>query len=153
MNAVMSNPYDAYRQSQLLAASPLQLVHLAYEDAIAAITDAQSFPAPEQLFRRKAAITKAQLIIGELRRILDFTRGGDLAVQLARLYDYMQAELRSAIFSARGDSLESVKNLLATLADAWGQISTASHPAPNAPAPPRWAETETASAGRAVYSL
>jgi flagellar protein FliS len=120
----MSNPYSAYRNSQVLTASPLQLVHLAYEGIIAAIADTEALQGVHNLQSRRAAITKAQLIIGELRRMLDFEAGGDIAKQLARLYDYMQMELRKAFLSPVNTSLQPVKNLLVTLDEAWGAVST-----------------------------
>jgi flagellar protein FliS len=133
----MSNPYSAYRESQVLIASPLELVHLAYEGAIASIREAENSQSPEQLQRRRAAITKAQLIIGELQRMLDFDKGGEIAVQLSRLYDYMQSELGKSVFAPSIKPLQAVRSLLATLDEGWSQVSAAnaSTPAAYTPSP------------------
>ena len=153
VNLNMSNPSSAYRQSQVLAASPVQLIHLAYEGAIGAIAEAQALVAPEHNPRRKAAITKAQLIIGELRRTLDFSVGGAIAVQLARLYDFMQSELRGAIFSTSGESLQTVKSLLTTLDEAWTELSATARPTSSAPVQHNWAESDQLSTAGASYCL
>lgn len=65
------------------------------------------------------AITKAQLLIGELQNSLDFHRGGQLSEQLAGLYRYMVSRLGEAHFKQSEEPLENVENLLGTILESW----------------------------------
>jgi flagellar protein FliS len=128
-----SNPYGAYLESKVLAASPLQLVHLAYEGAIAAVAKARVHLAENKIFDRAQAITKAQLIIQELQSSLNVEKGGGLGVQLARLYAYIQQRLNEANFKQIDEPLAEVQRLLETLDEAWRELAitdVASHSSP-----------------------
>src|SRR5689334_16899956 len=91
-----SNPYSAYLETQVLTASPLQLVRLAYDGIMQSIADARQHLAGGRIRERSQAITKALDLLTELVRGIDFERGGELSLQLARLYDYMQRRLIEA---------------------------------------------------------
>ena len=120
-----SNPYSAYLESQVLSASPLQLVVLAYEGAIDAVRSARTHLLNKQIFERSRSITKAQCILTELQKSLDHNHGGDLAGQLDRLYRYMHGRLREANFRQMEEPLAEVEKLLGTLAGSWRQIASA----------------------------
>ena len=122
------NPFGAYLESKILSASPLELVALAYEGAIEAVRLARVCLAEKRIFDRSSAITKAQLIIGELQRSLDFKSGGDLSVQLARLYDYMQRRLIEANFQQADAPLAEVENLLETVFESWRELANQEKP-------------------------
>lgn len=134
----MSNPYSAYRQTQVLTATPLQLVHLAYEGAINAIREADRCIEPLQLGERQRCITKAQLIVAELKRGLDFQSGGAIAAQLNRIYDFALAELPKAVYQKESNSLRKIADLLQTLDEAWAKLARNESELPEAAA---YAET------------
>jgi flagellar secretion chaperone FliS len=123
-----SNPYGAYLESRVLTASPLQLVHLAYEAAIDAIAHARVHLTEKRIFERSDAITKAQQIVAQLQLSLDYDKGGELSRRLGQLYDYMQRQLSEANFKQIDEPLAQVKCLLETLDEAWKEIA-ASEPA------------------------
>jgi len=118
------NPFAAYQETKVLSASPLQLVHLAYEAAIEAIGNARVHVREQRIRERSEAITKAQLIITELQTSLDYKQGGDISVQLGRLYDYMQRRLTQANFQQVEEPLAEVQGLLLSLDEAWKQIAS-----------------------------
>jgi flagellar protein FliS len=150
----MSNPYAAYLESQVLSASPLELVHLAYEGAIKAIADAREHLAAGRIQDRARAIAKALDLLIELARGLDFERGGDLSVQLARLYDYMQRRLAEANAKQIAEPLAEVQGLLENLDEAWKTISTDTGMAAAATSSPAWTTTsDSAVYGRADFTL
>jgi len=121
-----SNPFAAYLETKVLSASPVQLIHLAYEGAIEAIADARAHLAADRIQERVRSITKVQLILTELQNSLDFNKGGDMSVQLGRLYDYMQRRLTEANFKRTEEPLAEVQGLLETLDGAWKEIATTS---------------------------
>ena len=122
------NPFGAYLESKVLSASPLELVAIAYEGAIEAVRLARVCLAEKRIRDRSRAITKAQLIIGELQRSLDFKSGGDLSVQLARLYDYMQRRLRDANVQQAAAPLSEVETLLETVLESWRELAKQEKP-------------------------
>jgi flagellar secretion chaperone FliS len=119
-----TNPYTAaYLESKLLSASPVDLIYLAYTGTIEAISNARAHIRAKEIVERSRAITKAQLIIQELNRALDFEKGGDISLQLSRLYDYMQKRLLEANFRQLEEPLVEAQSLLETLAEAWKELS------------------------------
>jgi flagellar secretion chaperone FliS len=118
-----SNPFAAYLETKVLSASPVQLVHLAYEGVLEALAEARSHLAGKRIYERVRAITRAQLILTELQSSLDFTRGGDVGVQLGRLYDYMQRRITEANFKQIEEPLAEVQDLLRTLNEAWQTVA------------------------------
>jgi flagellar protein FliS len=122
------NPFGAYLESKILSASPLELVSLAYEGTIEAVRNARVCVVEERIHDRSRAITKAQMIITELQHSLDFNHGGDLSVQLARLYDYMQKRLIEANFQQTEAPLAEVENLLETVLESWRELAQQEKP-------------------------
>jgi flagellar protein FliS len=121
-----TNPYRAaYLESKVLSASPLELVHVAYEAAIEAIQTARLRLQEKDIVGRSRAITKAQLIILELVGSLDFEKGGELTPQLARLYEYMQRRLLEANAQQKEEPLAEVESLLETMDEAWRNLAAA----------------------------
>ncbi|MBV9267800.1 MAG: flagellar export chaperone FliS [Acidobacteriaceae bacterium] len=127
-----SNPYGAYLESKVFTASPLQLVHLAYEGAIEVIGEARLHLANKRIQERAAAITKAQRILTELQSSLDVQKGGQIATRLGQLYDYMQRRLIEANFKQADEPLAEVQRLLETVDQAWKEIAAAEMPVPQA---------------------
>ncbi len=86
--------YQQYRVQQVLSASPMQLVLMLYEMAIAGCEarDAQRAGAP----------------ITELIGALNFDQG-EIAVDLFRLYEYCHWEIRRGHFRQAADILRGLK--------------------------------------------
>ena len=152
-----SNPFAAYLETKVLSTSPLQLVYLAYEGAIEAVTEARGHLQQKRIHERAHAITRAQLFIAELQSALDYDKGGSLSVQLARLYDYMQRSLIDANFKQIEQPLADVQGLLETLASAWKEIAEKESDLPASPSTSSFASTSESTpapaAGGLAYSL
>ena len=119
----MANPFAAYLETKVLTASPLQLVHLAYEGAMESVADARSALAAQDIHGRVRAITRAQQIITELQTALNFEQGGELSTRLASLYVYVQQRLNDGNFQQADQPLAEVHSLLATVDEAWKQLA------------------------------
>jgi flagellar protein FliS len=139
------NAHDAYVESRVLSADPLELVKLLYQAAIASVRDARSYLAEGEIAARARCITKTSLILTELTVSLDHERGGDVSLGLARLYDYMSRRLIEANLQQADKPLEEVLSLLLTLAEAWEGIQPAAEPEPKAESPWGQPPPETAS--------
>ncbi len=120
---------DAYRQQYqtqaVTTASPAQLVQMLYHGAVGAVTRAE-----QALLRGGDGViesahddlVRAQDIITELVVSLDHEAGGDIATNLARLYDYCLDRLRRANLDKDPALLPSVRAVLADLAEAWEEV-------------------------------
>lgn len=120
--------HDAYLESRIESADPIELVKLLYQGARASVREARSHLAAGDIAARARAITKAHSILTELSTSLDHERGGDLSQRLAQLYDYMQRRLLEANFRQIDAPLAEVLSLLSTLAEAWDGLQTQSKP-------------------------
>ena len=107
----------------MLSATPLELVHLLYRGAIEAVQDARHELSDRRIVERSRAISKACAILTELSAALNHEAGGELASRLGALYEYMQRRLLEANLQQSDPPLGEVLSLLATLAEAWAEIS------------------------------
>jgi flagellar protein FliS len=82
---------------------------------------------------RKAALSKAMAIVNELQTALDMERGGDIALELDRLYTWITSRLLDAILHQDAKPINEARRVLQTLRDAWHTIAT-TPAAPSTPA-------------------
>ena len=143
---------DSYRnvgvETGVAAASPTRLVLMLYEGAIAAIAAAEHHLPLKNIAAKGKAISQAISIIdGGLRASLDLSVGGELAQNLAELYQYMGRRLLHANLKDDAAALEEVRQLLLQLRGAWETLAANAAAPPAAPAampsapPPRRAAT------------
>jgi flagellar secretion chaperone FliS len=123
-----SHPYArAYQAQSILTASPGQLVLLMFDGALRFMAQARAaFAEPEDTPRRlekiNTALLRAQAILGELRSNLDFTSGGEVAVNLDRLYDYYLRRLFECNLRKSEIPLIEVEGLVRELRDGWAEM-------------------------------
>jgi len=135
------NAHDAYLESRILSADPLELVKLLYQGAITSVQEARRRLANGEILERARAISKTCAILSELSVSLDHERGGNLSHELARLYDYMIRRLIEANLKQADQPLEEVLGLLSTLAEGWEGIQQpAPEPEPEPQAASPWAQ-------------
>lgn len=133
MFATLHNPKAAYAKAGIETgvetADPHKLVRMLFEGALLAIASASLHMkrkgGAEDLARKGEAISKAIDIIGNgLKASLDLEAGGELALRLGALYDYMGARLLHANLHNEPAALDEVSHLLAELKEAWEQIGS-----------------------------
>jgi flagellar protein FliS len=132
-----SNAHDAYLESRVESADPVQLVRMLYQGAIGSVREARSHLSKGDIGARSRAISKAHAILTELLVSLDHDRGGEISVRLARLYDYMQRRLLEANLQQLDAPMAEVLGLLSTLNEAWEGLQPAVE-TPEAPAGNAW---------------
>lgn len=118
-------PQDAYLESQVLTADPMELVRLLYRGARDATRSAKTHLAAGRIAERSRQISKAHSILTQLSGSLDHLRGGTLSRSLAELYDYMQRCLLDSNLRQKPEPLIEVERLLSTLLEGWEQIGSA----------------------------
>jgi flagellar secretion chaperone FliS len=117
---------NAYLESRILSASPLDLVNILYEHAIIEIQQARQSLARGDVAARSRSILKAIAIIGELQSSLDHEAGGEIAANLGQLYQYMRARLTAGNLRQSDAPFAEVTRLLESLGDAWRAIAKGS---------------------------
>jgi len=128
MSSAATHPYArAYQAQSILTASPGQLVLLMYDGALRFMAQARAaFDQPEETPRRletiNTALLRSQAIIGELRGNLDFNSGGEIAVNLDRLYDYYLRRLFECNMRKSEIPLIEVEGLVHELRDGWAEM-------------------------------
>jgi flagellar protein FliS len=125
-SALRGDPAATYRAvdvaSRVQSASPHRLIALLYEDLDIALRQAAFAIERRQYDTKSQRVTKALAILFALEAGLDFTKGGDLANTLSRLYRGARAEVTSAGVLGDPEALRIVATNLAEIAAAWRQI-------------------------------
>ena len=125
---------SAYRQvgvqSMVDSASPQQLIKMLFDGLLASIHAARGAIDRGDINEKVRHIGKAVRILQEgLLGALDREKGGELAGNLASLYEYCTTQLTLA--NARNDArmVDEVANLVGTVAQGWTEITNAPAPA------------------------
>ena len=109
----------AYVENDIEHQDPVELVRLLYSKAIAKLGEALEHLESGRIPERAAAVAHASEILLELQSTLDMKAGGDLAVDLARLYVYMQERLAEGNARQSAEPIVECRDLLATVLEGW----------------------------------
>ena len=122
-------PIDPYLESRILAADPVELIHILYEHALTQVKLARVAFAENNIPGRCQAISKTLAALCELECSLNLD-AGSISQNLARLYQYMRKRLLEATMKRDAGTVAEVESLLRTLDEGW----TAMQHAESAPA-------------------
>ncbi|MBI3679870.1 MAG: flagellar export chaperone FliS [Acidobacteria bacterium] len=117
------NPHDAYVESQVLSASPVQLIVMLYGAAIHSLEAARGCLAAGDAAGRAKAVNRATAILAELTQSLNAPQGGDLTRNLLQLYDYLLRRIHEANFQGDDAAFTEAIHLLTTLQEGWESIA------------------------------
>jgi flagellar protein FliS len=110
-------------ETGVLAASPIKLIIMLYDGAIAACHNAVGHMQRGEIINKSSMLTKAIMIIESgLRLSLDKRAGGEIALSLDALYDYMGRQLQLANIRNQPELVREVIKLLTELKGAWEEI-------------------------------
>jgi len=124
---MFATPLAIYQQigfeSEIRGASPHYLINLLFDGAQAALNTAQTQLAENDLRGKSDSITKAiAIIVDGLSASLNKNEGGELAQNLAALYDYMARRLVHANIHKDAGSIREVQGLLSEIGGAWKEM-------------------------------
>lgn len=120
---MLQNPYDSYIESQVLSASPVELVQMLYRAAIDATEAARRHLRNGDIAARTTAATRAYNLVAELTQSLDMESGGRLAESLRELYDYILRRIHEGNYQQLDAPFEEAVRLLNVLLEGWSAIS------------------------------
>ncbi len=113
------SPAHRYREVAIKTASPLQLIVMLYDAAICSIQEAQEQMSRRNIAGRSRSVNKCIAIISELQSSLNLKAGGEIALSLNRLYDYMIRTIFRANVDQSTQPLVEIETLLENLRSAW----------------------------------
>ena len=119
----MPNQLRRYQEVAIRTATPIQLVLLLYDAAIANLQRAQEHIAAHDIPSRTRCINKVTSILTELQSGLEFEASEEIARSLDRLYRYMKNRLFQANLRQSAGPLKESVQLLTGLRDAWGEVA------------------------------
>lgn len=110
-------------QTQLTDADPHRLIQMLMDGGLSRLAQAKGAMQYGQLAAKGELIGKAIGIIGGLRDGLNFEQGGEIAVNLDRLYEYMMSRLVKANRDNDVALIDEVAGLLRNVKSGWDAIS------------------------------
>jgi flagellar protein FliS len=127
MSAYSNSSLAAYRSvaahGGVAAADPHRLILMLLDGALERISGARGAMQNGATEAKNRLIHRAADIVSELRASLNMDKGGEIAANMADLYDYSGKQLLRANAENRADLLDEVAHLLREIRSAWIQIA------------------------------
>ena len=119
--AMSQKARQAYQTNQVVEQDPMTLVVMLYDGLLGFLE--RGSEAIEALDRPRASefLRRASDIIGELQAVLDMNAGGEISVNLDRIYSYSRRRLMDGHVHMDIATVREVRDLLTPLRDAWDQ--------------------------------
>ena len=122
----MMTTAENYRNTQIMTASPMQLVLMLYDECIRALKVAEkafAVNSPQNVEKISQNLLQAHNVITELTVSLDMEKGGEIATNLHRLYDFMSDHLMEANIRKTVKPVQDVLDLMTGLRETWGKVA------------------------------
>lgn len=118
----IANPYEQYKTASVLTSSQGELIVLLYKRSIALLDKAIGDIESSNFVGSSESISKACKIIEYLLSTLNIEKGGIIAENLSKLYDFCLYTLTLSNASNDKEGIIRVKHILAGLLEAWEEI-------------------------------
>lgn len=126
MNARLK-AFSAYKETNaataIMDATPHQLTGLLLKAATDKLSIALGAMHRGDVVLRTESIRRATAIIIELKSTLNLSEGGEIAVQLDRLYEFTLSSLIEANGNCDAGKLQAVRDILSDINEAWTGIA------------------------------
>ena len=117
-----SRYHNQYRRDEISTSSQGRLIIMMYEGAIKFASMAIQSIGKGDIVKQGEYINKTHDIINELSLALDLKKGGEVALRLESLYQYMLSQLTLANIKSDRKALETIIKILGSLSEAWEQM-------------------------------
>jgi len=120
INLMAMNQYKTVDlRSAVASASPHPLIAMLYDGALTALASAKGCILRKDIEGRAKYLNKANAIVLGLRDFLDVEKGGEIAENLNRLYNYIVRGIIEANREQSADKAQELINLLLELKQGW----------------------------------
>ena len=116
------NAHQAYQNVQVTTVDKGRLLLMMYEGAIKFLKQSRAGLEANDIVKFCRFLSKAQAIIAELMNTLDFEKGGSIAQDLDRLYDFMLFYLTEANIHRDAHRITRTIGLIETIYGAYKEI-------------------------------
>ncbi len=113
---------NIHNESGLADASPHHLIQMLMEGFLARVNTAKGAMARSDMEMKSLYISRAMAIVGGLNEAVDLDSGGEIAVNLRRLYDYINNRLLQASRENNVEILDEVASLMREIKEGWDAI-------------------------------
>ncbi len=117
---------ENYRNTHIMTASPMELIIMLYDEAIKSLAKAEEafkLEGPVRIQEINNNLLHTQDIITELTASLNFEKGGEIAANLYKLYEFMIHQLSQANIKKQVKPVKEVKALMTELKEAWLKVA------------------------------
>ena len=114
--------------AQVAAADPYRLVQLLLANVIDRLAAAHGHMERREIARKGEQISKAIEVLSALDASLDLEKGGEIAVNLRSLYEYMSLRLVTANANNDLAGLDEVATLVRNIKEGWDGIAGTDRP-------------------------
>jgi flagellar protein FliS len=116
------NAHATYQNVQITTTDRGRLLLMMYEGAIKFLKQSKAGLEEKDIAKFCRFLSKGQAIIAELMNTLDFEKGGTIAKDLDRLYDFMLFYLSEANLYRDGERVQRVIGLIEIIYSAYREI-------------------------------
>jgi flagellar protein FliS len=144
----------AYRENEVLTTDPVGLVVLLYEMLLKDLREAVAALAEGDIDRRSTGVRHGLLVLQQLQGTLDMEKGGVVASNLERFYNFTRAKLLEGQIKGSSEIFKQQIVFVTSIRDAWKQVRSEqlmqpdTSAAENAPVAPAILETEPVAAAQ-----
>ncbi|MFH1071427.1 MAG: flagellar export chaperone FliS [Candidatus Glassbacteria bacterium] len=110
-----------YQTMQIRSAKPEKLILMLYDGAIRFLREGIRFLDQGDIENSNHKLIRVQNILVELMSSLNFEKGGEIAVNLFRIYEFMHYTLVQANIKKEPEPVRRIADQLKTLRDSWAQ--------------------------------
>ena len=132
----MKNTLEAkltYRENAVRSATPIELVVILFDAAIADMRRAVSAIQASNVEERANAVRHAMLILQQLQGTLDFERGGQVAKQFEQFYNLIRAKLLESQLRNSPELVGQQIQFMSEVRDCWVEARKRIEPPPASP--------------------
>lgn len=116
------NAHQQYQSMQVTTVDKGRLLLMMYEGAIKFLKQSRAGLEANDMVKFCRFLSKAQAVIAELMNTLDHEKGGSIAADLERLYDFMLFYLTEANLERDGNKITKTIHLIDTVYSAYKEI-------------------------------
>jgi flagellar protein FliS len=103
-------------------ADSVQLIQMLFDGLIDSLAAAEGQIERKEIQAKGESLSRAMRIVLGLQGSLDLEKGGEIAANLADLYDYCTRRLMHANLKNDVEAVKEVKRLISEIRDAWSQV-------------------------------
>jgi len=114
-------------QSGTAYADSVQLIQMLFDGLIDSLAAAEGQIERKEIQAKGESLSRATRIVLGLQGSLDMEKGGEIAANLAELYDYCMRRLMHANLKNDADAVREVRGLMDEVRDAWALVPDLIH--------------------------